>query len=127
MSPSLPQFPLGALDLSPVLPGGTPVDAIHTTLQTAPVLEGFGYSRYWLAGHHGPFVSHSSPELLVPVLAGLTKKKRVGVAGILLRLHSPVKVAKNLRLLPGLYPRRGDLGIARATPKPEPAVLLCAG
>src|SRR6267142_937930 len=121
------QFTLGALDLSPVLPGGTPVDAIHTTLQSAPLLEGFGYSRYWLAEHHGPFVSHSSPELLVPVLAGLTKKMRVGVAGILLRLHSPLKVAKNFRLLEAVYPGRIDLGIARATTKPEQEVLLREG
>jgi len=121
------QFTLGALDLTPVPTGGSPVAAIHTTLQTAPLLEGFGYSRYWLAEHHGPFVSHSSPELLVPVLAGLTKKMRVGVAGILLRLHSPLKVAKNFRLLEAVYPGRIDLGIARATTKPEQEVLLRDG
>src|SRR5712671_3615743 len=100
------QFTLGALDLSPVPAGASPAAAIQTTLQTAPLLEGFGYSRYWMAEHHGAFVSHSSPELLVPVIAGLTKKMRVGVAGILLRLHSPLKVAKNFRLLEAVYPGR---------------------
>jgi luciferase family oxidoreductase group 1 len=120
-------FTLGALDLTPVPADASPVAAIQTTLQIAPVLEGFGYSRYWMAEHHGPFVSHSSPELLVPVIAGLTKKMRVGVAGILLRLHSPLKVAKNFRLLEAVYPGRIDLGIARATTKPEQEVLLRDG
>ena len=31
-----------------------------------------GYSRYWLAEHHGPGTAHSSPEILVAVIAHAT-------------------------------------------------------
>ena len=123
MPESQPQFTLGALDLSPVFPGITSSDAIEVTLRLAPELEGLGYSRYWLAEHHGPKVGHSSPELLAPVIAERTKRMRVGVAGILLRFYSPFKVAKDFRLLHSVFPGRIDLGIARGT-VPEQELLL---
>ena len=123
MSKSLPQFTLGALDLSPVFAGTRSSDSIQMTLKVAPELEGFGYSRYWLAEHHGPMVAHSSPELLVPVIAGLTKRMRVGTAGILLRLYSPFKVAKDFRLLHAVFPDRIDLGIARGTAREQELLL----
>ena len=123
MSKSLPQFTLGALDLSPVFAGTRSSDSIQMTLKVAPELEGLGYSRYWLAEHHGPLVAHSSPELLVPVIAGLTKRMRVGTAGILLRLYSPFKVAKDFRLLHAVFPDRIDLGIARGTAREQELLL----
>jgi len=123
MSKSLLRFTLGALDLSPVFAGTKASDAIEMTLKVAPALEGFGYSRYWLAEHHGPMVAHSSPELLVPVIAGLTKRMRVGTAGILLRLYSPFKVAKDFRLLHSVFPDRIDLGIARGTAREQELLL----
>ncbi len=109
----LPAFTVGALDLSPVFRGTKPSEALWATLELAPLVESFGYSRYWLAEHHGSGVAHSSPELLVPVISGLTERIRVGTAGVLLRRYSPLKVAENFRLLHALYPGRIDLGIAR--------------
>src|SRR5581483_11921742 len=104
---------LGVLDFSPVHPGMRAEDAIGATLQLAPTVESFGYSRYWLGEHHSSSVAHSCPELLIPAIVGLTDRMRVGPAGILLGLYSPFKVAKTFKLLHALYPDRVDLGIAR--------------
>lgn len=121
------QFSLGALDLSPVYPGKTAQDAVWETLELAPRVEEFGYSRYWLAEHHGPRIAHSSPELLLPVVAGLTQRMRIGTAGVLLLFYSPLKVAKNFRLLHSIYPDRVDLGLARGMLNPETTTLLRDG
>ncbi|MEH2126766.1 MsnO8 family LLM class oxidoreductase [Nostoc sp.] len=86
-------------------------DSITTTIRLAPRIEAFGYSRYWLAEHHGDGLA--SPELLIPILAGLTKRIRVGMAGVLLSFYSPLKVADNFKLLELLFPQRIDLGIGR--------------
>lgn len=127
MSNHTSPFTLGALDLSPVYPEMNPADAIAMTLEIPPLLEDMGYSRYWLAEHHGDKVAHSCPELLVPVIAERTRKMRVGTAGILLRLHSPLRVAKDFKLLHAVYPGRIDLGIARGTTSPEVTTLLRDG
>ena len=107
------KFKLGALSLSPVFDGTKPVESLWDTIELASHLESFGYSRYWIAEHHSPRVAHSSPELLVSIIAGVTKTIRIGTGGILLRLRSPLKVAEDFRLLNALYPGRIDLGIAR--------------
>lgn len=127
MSNHTPPFTLGALDLSPVYPGTNPADAIRLTLELPPLLEEMGYSRYWLAEHHGEIVAHSCPELLVPIIAERTRKMRVGTAGILLRLHSPLRVAKDFKLLHAIFPGRIDLGIARGKTSPEMTALLRDG
>ncbi len=106
---------LGALDFSPVTHGARPADAIWDTIELAKELDALGYSRFWIAEHHGKGVAHSCPEILIPVIAGITKRIRVGSAGILLRMYSPLKVAKTFRLLHAIYPRRIDLGIARGS------------
>jgi luciferase family oxidoreductase group 1 len=106
---------LGALDFSPVTGGIKPADAIWETIELSKELDALGYSRFWIAEHHGSGVAHSCPEILIPVIAGVTHRIRVGSAGILLRMYSPLKVAKTFRLLHAIYPRRIDLGIARGT------------
>jgi luciferase family oxidoreductase group 1 len=109
----MPQFSLGALELSPVFPGMTVVAALREMVDLAPLLEGFGYSRFWIAEHHHASIAHACPEILVPVVAGLTERIRVGSGGVLLRQYSPRKVAESFRLLQALFPGRIDLGIAR--------------
>jgi luciferase family oxidoreductase group 1 len=74
-------------------------------------VEELGYSRYWLAEHHGPGTSHGCPEMLAGLIAQLTRCIRVGTAGVLLSYYSPFKVAKNSRLLQALFPGRIDLGV----------------
>ena len=58
------------------------------------------------------------------MLAGVTKRMRIGTAGVLLRLYSPYKVAENFRLLHTIFPRRIDLGLARGFVDPKMQALL---
>ena len=73
-----------------------------------------GFSRFWIAEHHVPQTraAWSNPQALVPLLAGMTQRIHVGVAGILLSLHTPYHVASSFKLLANLFPGRIDLGVA---------------
>ena len=44
---------LGVLDQSPVSSGSTPAEAVAETIRLAQATERLGYSRCWLAEHHG--------------------------------------------------------------------------
>lgn len=90
----------------------------------APLAESLGYSRYWLAEHHGDPAQSGSPEVLTAIVAALTTRLRVGPAGVLLRYYSPYKVAQNLRLLEDAYPGRIDLGVARGAGGDEDVAAL---
>ena len=107
---------VGLLDLAWAEPPRSHASVIHDLVELAPLAESLGFERYWLAEHHSPWVAHASPELLLPLLAGLTTRLRVGTAGVLLGYYSPYKVAANFRLLEALFPGRIDLGIARGRP-----------
>jgi luciferase family oxidoreductase group 1 len=102
---------LGVLDLCPAPPDTTGRAALFDSLETAVRVEALGFSRYWLAEHHGPGTAHSCPEILVGLIAQMTEHIRVGTAGILLNYYSPLKVAKTFRLLQALFPGRIDLGV----------------
>lgn len=108
-------FQLGALDFCHLHDGVWPVQVLCETLDLAPRVESFGYSRYWLAEHHNPNIAHGSPEVLLPLLAASTSAMRVGTAGVLLNYYSPYKVASVFRALSALFPRRIDLGLARGS------------
>jgi alkanesulfonate monooxygenase SsuD/methylene tetrahydromethanopterin reductase-like flavin-dependent oxidoreductase (luciferase family) len=49
------------------------------------------------------------------IAASVSRRMRVGTAGVLLRYTSPVQVAQAFRLLECNFPGRIDLGVARAT------------
>ena len=102
---------LGILDFCSIRKGVHPTESLHETLELAREADALGYSRYWLAEHHELVVAHHAPELLVSLIAGTTGSLRVGVAGILLRLHSPMRVAKAFKLLEAFFPGRIDLGV----------------
>ena len=103
------------LDQSPVRAGGTPAQAIDETIQLAQATEALGYSRYWLAEHHGTDgFAGSSPEIMVTRVAAATDHIRVGSGGVMLSHYSPLKVAENFALLENMFPGRIDLGIGRA-------------
>lgn len=106
---------LGILDQSPVRSGGTPVDAIHETLELARAADRWGYHRYWLAEHHStPGLAGASPEVLIAQVAAQTTGIRVGSGGVMLTHYSALKVAEQFRMLETLFPGRIDLGIGRA-------------
>jgi len=109
------QLKLGVLDQSPVRAGGTARDALAETVRLAQAAERLGYSRYWLAEHHGTDgFAGSAPEVLIARVAAATETIRVGSGGVMLAHYSPLKVAENFRLLETMFPGRIDLGIGRA-------------
>lgn len=106
---------LGVLDQSPIPSGSTAVQALADTLELARITERLGYSRYWVAEHHGSeSFAGSSPEILIGRIASVTERIRVGSAGVMLMHYSPLKVAESFKVLEALFPGRIDLGIGRA-------------
>ena len=106
---------LNVLDQSPIAEGATQGEALRNSIELAGVAERFGYSRYWVAEHHGtPGLACNGPEVLMGPIAAATSRIRVGSGGIMLPHYSPLKVAENFSMLASLYPGRVDLGIGRA-------------
>jgi luciferase family oxidoreductase group 1 len=106
---------LSVLDQSPVPSGSTAADAIRNTIDLAQATEKLGYTRYWVAEHHGsPAFAGSAPEIMLTRIAEATSTIRVGSGGVMLSHYSPYKVAEMFRLLEVMYPGRIDLGIGRA-------------
>jgi luciferase family oxidoreductase group 1 len=105
---------LSILDQSPVPSGVAPADALANTLDLARFADRLGYTRYWLAEHHGMEAFASPvPEILIARIAAETTGIRVGSGGVLLPHYSPFKVAETFRMLHALYPQRIDLGVGR--------------
>lgn len=73
-----------------------------------------GFSRYWLAEHYfrKRRLAWTSPLPLLPLIAGATRRIRVGTAGVLLGIHQPLHVAAHFKLLNNLFANRIDLGLA---------------
>ena len=107
---------LGVLDQSPIRRGGTAAEAIEETLQLAQATERLGYTRYWLAEHHNSTgLACAAPEVLIPRVASVTSRIRVGSGGVMLPHYSALKVAEQFRMLETMFPGRIDLGLGRAS------------
>lgn len=106
---------LGIVDQSPVPNGSDARDAVAATLELARLADRLGFSRYWLAEHHSTnSFAGSAPEVLIPAVASVTERIRVGSGGVMLPHYSPYKVAEQFRMLQTLFPGRIDLGLGRA-------------
>ena len=106
---------LGVLDQSPIREGGTAAEAIADTLRLARAAERLGYARYWLAEHHNSSgLACAAPEVLIPRVASVTSRIRVGSGGVMLPHYAPLKVAEQFRMLETMFPGRIDLGLGRA-------------
>jgi luciferase family oxidoreductase group 1 len=106
---------LSVLDQSPIAEGGTGAQALRNSVDLARLTDELGYSRYWVAEHHGmPMLASAAPEILIAEIAAVTKRLRVGSGGVMLPHYSPLKVAETFSILGGLHPDRIDLGIGRA-------------
>jgi luciferase family oxidoreductase group 1 len=107
--------PLSVLDLATVATGSTPAQALSETIELATEVEQLGYTRLWVAEHHGmPAVASSAPAVLIAHLANATSTLRVGSGGVMLPNHAPLVVAEQFATLEALHPGRIDLGIGRA-------------
>ena len=106
---------LSVLDQSPIAEGGSGAQALRNSVDLAQLTESLGYSRYWVAEHHGmPMLASAAPEILIAEIAAVTERIRVGSGGVMLPHYSPLKVAETFSILAGLHPGRIDLGIGRA-------------
>ena len=112
---TLAGVPLGVLDLAPVPDGATVGAALRATIDLAKRTEELGFTRFWVAEHHGmPGVASSSPPVLIGHIAEATRSIRVGSGGVMLPNHSSLVVAEQFGMLEALHPGRIDLGIGRA-------------
>jgi luciferase family oxidoreductase group 1 len=111
---------LSAVDLSPVPEGGTATDAYANTVEAAQQAERLGYSRFWVAEHHGMTgtLAGTTPEVLLGHLAAETDSIRLGSGAVLLNHYSPFKVAEAFGALDTLAPGRIDAGLGRANGSP---------
>jgi len=111
----MPRLKLGIVDQSPVPNGSDARAAVASTLELARLADRLGFSRYWLAEHHSTnSFAGSAPEVLIPRVASVTERIRVGSGGVMLPHYSPYKVAEQFRMLQTLFPGRIDLGLGRA-------------
>ena len=107
--------PLSVLDLAPIPDGGSAGEALRATTELARHTESLGFTRFWVAEHHGmPGVASSSPPVLIGHIADATRTLRVGSGGVMLPNHSSLVVAEQFGMLEALHPGRIDLGIGRA-------------
>ncbi|MGO4673263.1 LLM class flavin-dependent oxidoreductase [Bosea sp. 2YAB26] len=103
------------LDLSPVIEGQEPGDALRNSLDLARHAEALGYRRYWVAEHHNMVgIASAATAVVIGYLAAGTKTIRLGAGGIMLPNHAPLVIAEQFGTLESLYPGRIDLGLGRA-------------
>ena len=108
-------LPLSALDLVPLVRGGTSAAALAASTTLAQALERLGYTRLWYAEHHNmPGIGATTPEIMIAHVGAHTSRIRLGAGGVMLPNHSSLKVAESYRLLEALHPGRIDLGLGRA-------------
>jgi luciferase family oxidoreductase group 1 len=109
------RIPLSVLDLVPIGEGSTAAEALRNSVSLARRADELGFTRYWLAEHHGmPSIASSAPEILIGHIADATSRIRVGSGGIMLQNHVPLRAAEAFHTLATLHPDRIDLGIGRA-------------
>ncbi len=108
-------IPFSILDLSQISEGFTVSDALANSARMAQAAEAVGYSRYWLAEHHGmPGIASAATSIVIAHVGQATKTIRVGSGGIMLPNHSPLVIAEQFGTLEALFPGRVDLGLGRA-------------
>ena len=93
---------------------------IEDVIEYASSADDLGFSRFWISEHHDPnaLLAWSNPQPMIPILAGITKKIKIGAAGVLIGIHNPYHVATQFKLLSNLFPGRIDLGVARSVVNP---------
>ncbi|MGB3342806.1 MAG: LLM class flavin-dependent oxidoreductase [Aequorivita sp.] len=86
---------------------------IEHIIDYAIAAEKKGFSRFWLTEHHYSFPPHpyTNPDILISIIAGMTEKIKIGSAGVLINLHSPLSIVTNYKLLNNLFYDRIDLGL----------------
>ena len=103
------------LDLVPVVEGGTVSQALANVADLARHAESVGFTRYWVAEHHGMTgIASAATAVVIAHIAAATRSIRVGSGGIMLPNHAPLTIAEQFGTLDALFPGRIDLGLGRA-------------
>ncbi len=103
------------LDLVPVVEGGSVTIALANAANLAVHAESLGFTRFWVAEHHGmKGIASAATSVVIGHLAAATKAIRIGSGGIMLPNHSPLVIAEQFGTLDAIYPGRIDLGLGRA-------------
>jgi luciferase family oxidoreductase group 1 len=103
------------LDLVPILQGGTAAQAFANAADLAQHAESLGYTRYWVAEHHGmEGIASAATAVVIGHVGAATSTIRIGSGGIMLPNHAPLQVAEQFGTLDALFPGRIDLGLGRA-------------
>lgn len=90
-----------------------PLTILNDMFASAVQADKLRFSHYWLAEHHGsPNYAWANPEPLLPLVAAMTSKINIGIAGQLIKYYSPYQVASTYKMLATLFPGRIDLGLA---------------
>jgi luciferase family oxidoreductase group 1 len=106
---------LSLLDRSRTRAGHPEGAALTHTVERAVAAERLGYSRFWVAEHHGvPGIASGAPAVLLAAIGAHTATIRLGSGGVMLPNHQPLVVAEQFLVLAGLYPGRIDLGLGRS-------------
>ena len=103
------------LDLVPVVEGGSVGEALGNAADLARAAENAGYSRFWVAEHHGMAgIASAATAVTLAHIGHATSTIRIGSGGIMLPNHSPYVIAEQFGTLDALFPGRIDLGLGRA-------------
>jgi luciferase family oxidoreductase group 1 len=103
------------LDLVPIKQGGTAAQAFAESAALARHAEALGFTRYWVAEHHGmPGIASAATAVVLGHVGAATSTIRIGAGGIMLPNHAPLTIAEQFGTLHALYPGRIDLGLGRA-------------
>jgi luciferase family oxidoreductase group 1 len=103
------------LDLVPIVQGGSAARALANAADLALHAESLGFTRYWVAEHHGmEGIASAATAVVIAHVGAATSTIRVGAGGIMLPNHSPLQVAEAFGTLEALFPGRVDLGLGRA-------------
>jgi luciferase family oxidoreductase group 1 len=106
---------LSLLDRSRTRAGQPEGAALAHSVERAVGAEQLGYSRFWVAEHHGvPGIASGAPAVLLAAIGARTATIRLGSGGVMLPNHQPLVVAEQFLMLAGLYPGRVDLGLGRS-------------
>ena len=103
------------LDLVPVVQGGSVSQSLANAADLARHAETLGFTRYWVAEHHGMAgIASAATSVVIAHVGAATSTIRVGAGGIMLPNHSPLVIAEQFGTLDALFPGRVDLGLGRA-------------
>ena len=121
-------IPFSVLDLAPINQGSDAAQAFRNSLDLAQHVEGWGYSRFWLAEHHNATgIASAATAVLIGHVAAATATIRVGSGGVMLPNHAPLVVAEQFGTLEAFHPGRIDLGIGRAPGTDQRTALALRG